>query len=44
MWRFVPAASGGTCPSPSTGPEALPPRAFLDLLTAYGTPWGMREQ
>ncbi|GLW99099.1 saccharopine dehydrogenase C-terminal domain-containing protein [Microtetraspora sp. NBRC 16547] len=26
------------------GPEALPPRPFLDLLTAYGTPWGMREQ
>ncbi|MFD8290601.1 saccharopine dehydrogenase family protein [Streptomyces lavendulae] len=26
------------------GPEALPPRPFLDLLTAYGSPWGMREQ
>ncbi|MBE3009633.1 saccharopine dehydrogenase NADP-binding domain-containing protein [Microbispora sp. NEAU-D428] len=26
------------------GPEALPPRPFLDLLTAYGAPWGMREQ
>ncbi len=26
------------------GPEALPPRPFLDLLTAYGTPWGLREQ
>ncbi|WP_169949391.1 saccharopine dehydrogenase family protein [Microbispora sp. H11081] len=26
------------------GPEALSPRPFLDLLTAYGSPWGMREQ
>lgn len=26
------------------GPEAMPPRPFLDLLTEYGTPWGMREQ
>ncbi|MFE6814501.1 saccharopine dehydrogenase family protein [Streptomyces sp. NPDC057675] len=26
------------------GPEALPPRPFLDLLTAYGSPWGQREQ
>jgi len=26
------------------GPEALPSRPFLDLLTAYGSPWGMREQ
>ncbi|MFB6978150.1 saccharopine dehydrogenase family protein [Streptomyces scopuliridis] len=25
------------------GPEALPPRPFLDLLTAYGSPWGTRE-
>ncbi|MFI1814816.1 saccharopine dehydrogenase family protein [Streptomyces sp. NPDC020422] len=25
------------------GPEALPPRPFLDLLTAYESPWGMRE-
>ncbi|MBV1938610.1 saccharopine dehydrogenase NADP-binding domain-containing protein [Streptomyces sp. BV286] len=25
------------------GPEALPPRPFLDLLTEYGSPWGMRE-
>jgi saccharopine dehydrogenase-like NADP-dependent oxidoreductase len=24
------------------GPEALPPRPFLDLLTAYGSPWGIR--
>ncbi|MFG1947438.1 saccharopine dehydrogenase family protein [Nonomuraea sp. NPDC048826] len=26
------------------GPEAFPPRPFLDLLEAYGSPWGMREQ
>src|SRR3954469_13740347 len=26
------------------GPEAFPARPFLDLLTAYGSPWGMREQ
>ena len=25
------------------GPEALPPKPFLDLLTAYGSPWGIRE-
>ncbi|MFG3343655.1 saccharopine dehydrogenase family protein [Streptomyces sp. NPDC048018] len=25
------------------GPEALPPRPFLDLLTAYESPWGLRE-
>ncbi|MEV8535242.1 saccharopine dehydrogenase C-terminal domain-containing protein [Streptomyces sp. NPDC051211] len=25
------------------GPEALPPRPFLDLLTAYGSPWGIRD-
>jgi saccharopine dehydrogenase (NAD+, L-lysine-forming) len=25
------------------GPEALPPRPFLDLLTEYGSPWGMQE-
>ncbi|MEV7107621.1 saccharopine dehydrogenase family protein [Streptomyces atroolivaceus] len=26
------------------GPEAMPPRPFLDLLGEYGAPWGMREQ
>ncbi|GAA3450269.1 saccharopine dehydrogenase family protein [Dactylosporangium matsuzakiense] len=25
------------------GPEALPPRPFLDLLTEYGAPWSMQE-
>ncbi|AGS67677.1 saccharopine dehydrogenase family protein [Streptomyces collinus] len=26
------------------GPEAFPARPFLDLLTAYESPWGLREQ
>jgi len=26
------------------GPEALPPRPFLDLLTEYGSPWGCEER
>jgi saccharopine dehydrogenase-like NADP-dependent oxidoreductase len=26
------------------GPEAFPPRPFLDLLREYGSPWGLREQ
>ncbi|MFF8196423.1 saccharopine dehydrogenase family protein [Streptomyces bobili] len=26
------------------GPEALPPRPFLNLLGAYGAPWGLREE
>ncbi|MDQ0681636.1 saccharopine dehydrogenase (NAD+, L-lysine-forming) [Streptomyces achromogenes] len=26
------------------GPEAFPARPFLDLLTEYGSPWGLREQ
>jgi saccharopine dehydrogenase-like NADP-dependent oxidoreductase len=26
------------------GPEALPPRPFLDLLTDYGSPWGCDER
>jgi saccharopine dehydrogenase-like NADP-dependent oxidoreductase len=26
------------------GPEAFPPRPFLDLLTGYGSPWGMAER
>lgn len=26
------------------GPEALPPRPFLDLLTEYGSPWGIDER
>jgi saccharopine dehydrogenase-like NADP-dependent oxidoreductase len=26
------------------GPEAFPPQPFLDLLTAYGSPWGLEER
>ncbi|MGX4656502.1 saccharopine dehydrogenase family protein [Micromonospora sp. SCSIO 07396] len=26
------------------GPEALPPRPFLDLLTTYGSPWALEER
>jgi saccharopine dehydrogenase (NAD+, L-lysine forming) len=26
------------------GPEALPPRPFLDLLTEYGSPWAFEER
>ncbi|MFD6647815.1 saccharopine dehydrogenase C-terminal domain-containing protein [Micromonospora chalcea] len=26
------------------GPEAFPPTHFLDLLTGYGSPWGMEER
>lgn len=26
------------------GPEAFPPTPFLDLLTGYGSPWGMEER
>ncbi|KOV67482.1 saccharopine dehydrogenase family protein [Streptomyces sp. MMG1121] len=26
------------------GAEALPPRPYLDLLTAYGSPWGLRDE
>ncbi len=37
-------ASGAWRGSGVLGPEAMPPRPFLDLLTEYGSPWGMREQ
>jgi saccharopine dehydrogenase-like NADP-dependent oxidoreductase len=37
-------ASGAWSGSGVLGPEALPPRPFLDLLTEYGSPWGVREQ
>ncbi|MET9907571.1 saccharopine dehydrogenase C-terminal domain-containing protein [Streptomyces sp. NPDC006476] len=37
-------ATGAWSGSGVLGPEAFPARPFLDLLTAYGTPWGMREQ
>ncbi|MFF7331845.1 saccharopine dehydrogenase C-terminal domain-containing protein [Streptomyces sp. NPDC008150] len=37
-------ANGAWSGSGVLGPEALPPRPFLDLLTEYGSPWAMREQ
>ncbi|MFE2018195.1 saccharopine dehydrogenase family protein [Streptomyces sp. NPDC059499] len=37
-------ASGAWSGSGVLGPEALPPRPFLDLLTEYGSPWGLREE
>jgi saccharopine dehydrogenase (NAD+, L-lysine forming) len=36
-------ASGTWSGSGVLGPEAFAPVPFLDLLTAYGSPWGMRE-
>ncbi|MGW4444626.1 saccharopine dehydrogenase family protein [Streptomyces sp. NPDC004682] len=37
-------ATGGWAGRGVLGPEAFPARPFLDLLTAYGSPWGLREQ
>ena len=37
-------ASGAWTGAGVLGPEAFEPRAFLDLLTAYGSPWGMEER
>ncbi|MFI7025039.1 saccharopine dehydrogenase family protein [Micromonospora sp. NPDC049900] len=37
-------ADGAWSGSGVLGPEALPPKPFLDLLTAYGSPWGMAER
>jgi len=37
-------ATGAWSGSGVLGPEALPPRPFLDLLTDYGSPWGMEER
>ena len=36
-------ASGTWTGSGVLGPEAFPAKPFLDLLTAYGSPWGLRE-
>ena len=35
-------ASGAWQGSGVLGPEAFAPMPFLDLLTAYGSPWAMR--
>jgi saccharopine dehydrogenase (NAD+, L-lysine-forming) len=37
-------ATGAWAGSGVLGPEAFPAGPFLDLLTAYGSPWGVREQ
>jgi saccharopine dehydrogenase-like NADP-dependent oxidoreductase len=37
-------ASGAWTGAGVLGPEALPPRPFLDLLTEYGSAWGMQER
>jgi saccharopine dehydrogenase (NAD+, L-lysine forming) len=37
-------AAGTWAGSGVLGPEALPAKPFLDLLTAYGSPWGMQER
>jgi saccharopine dehydrogenase-like NADP-dependent oxidoreductase len=37
-------ATGAWTGSGVLGPEAFPAGPFLDLLTAYGSPWGLREQ
>ncbi|SDK22029.1 saccharopine dehydrogenase family protein [Streptomyces indicus] len=37
-------ATGAWKGSGVLGPEALPPRPFLDLLGAYDSPWGLREE
>ena len=36
--------SGAWSGSGVLGPEALPPRPFLDLLSEYGAPWGCEER
>ncbi len=36
-------ASGAWSGAGVLGPEALPPKPFLDLVNEYGSPWGMRE-
>jgi saccharopine dehydrogenase (NAD+, L-lysine-forming) len=37
-------SSGAWSGSGVLGPEAFPPRPFLDKLVEYGSPWGLREQ
>ena len=36
-------ATGGWAGTGVLGPEAFPAKPFLDLLTAYGSPWGIRD-
>ncbi|WP_035804617.1 saccharopine dehydrogenase C-terminal domain-containing protein [Kitasatospora mediocidica] len=37
-------ATGAWSGSGVLGPEAFAPKPFLELLTAYGSPWGIREE
>jgi saccharopine dehydrogenase (NAD+, L-lysine-forming) len=37
-------ASGAWSGAGVLGPEAFPPTVFLDLLTDYGSPWGIEER
>jgi saccharopine dehydrogenase-like NADP-dependent oxidoreductase len=37
-------ANGGWSGSGILGPEAFPPRPFLDLLKEHGSPWGMEDR
>jgi len=37
-------AEGAWSGSGVLGPEALPPRPFLDKLVEYGSPWGLEER
>ena len=37
-------ASGAWSGFGVVGPEALPPKPFLDLLTAYGSPWAIQDR
>ena len=43
--RDASASEGGAWSGSGVlGPEALPPRPFLDLLTEYGSPWACEER
>lgn len=37
-------ASGAWAGSGVLGSETMPPKPFLELLTEYGSPWGLREK
>jgi saccharopine dehydrogenase-like NADP-dependent oxidoreductase len=37
-------ASGAWSGAGVLGPEAFPPKPFLDLLVEHGSPWGLEER
>ena len=41
-WRWSCSPAGAWSGAGVLGPEAFAPKPFLDLLTAYGSPWAMR--